>query len=80
MTSFPASRLKLADRGLIRPGMKADVIMFDWARVRDTATFTDPHHYAEGFVHVLVNGKPVLLSGRMTDYRPGRVVYGPARK
>jgi N-acyl-D-amino-acid deacylase len=78
MTSLPAMRLKLADRGLLRPGMKADVAVFDPARVADKATFLQPHQYAEGFAHVLVNGKPVVLNGKVTEERPGRVLYGPA--
>lgn len=78
MTSLPAARLKLADRGLLRPGMKADVTVFDPARVADKATFLHPHQYAEGFAHVLVNGKPVVLNGKVTEERPGRVLYGPA--
>jgi len=77
MTSLPATRLKLADRGLLRPGMKADVAVFDPARVADKATFLQPHQYAEGFAHVLVNGKPVVLNGKVTEERPGRVLYGP---
>jgi N-acyl-D-amino-acid deacylase len=78
MTSLPAARLGLHDRGLLKPGMYADVAVFDPASVTDRATFAQPHQYAEGFRHVLVNGKPVLLDGRMTAERPGRVLYGPA--
>jgi N-acyl-D-amino-acid deacylase len=57
--------------------MKADVTVFDAARVADKATFLQPHQYAEGFAHVLVNGKPVVLNGKVTEERPGRVLYGP---
>ncbi len=78
MTSLPAVRLKLLDRGLLRPGMKADIAVFDPARVADKATFLQPHQYAEGFPWVLVNGKPVVSSGAVTADRPGRVLYGPA--
>jgi N-acyl-D-amino-acid deacylase len=78
MTSFPAARLGLGDRGLLRPGMKADVTVFDAATVRDTATFERPHQYAEGVSLVLVNGVPVFESGSMTGTRPGRVLRGPA--
>lgn len=79
MSSLPANRLKLEDRGLLRPGMRADIAVFDPAVVADKATFTAPHQYAAGFRHVLVNGTPVLLDGAMTAERPGRVLYGPAR-
>jgi len=74
MTSFPAARLGLLDRGLLRPGAKADVVVFDPTRVRDTATFTDPHQYAEGFSLVVVNGAVVFENGQMTPARPGRLL------
>lgn len=80
MTAFPAARLGLSDRGLLRPGMKADIAVFDPATVRDTATFQNPHQYAEGFSWVLVNGAIVFDGRTMTDARPGRVLYGPARR
>ena len=80
MTSFPAARLKLTDRGILRPGMKADIVIFDPAIVRDTATFEKPHAYAEGFSHVLVNGQVVFENGTMTAARPGRVLYGPGKR
>lgn len=79
MTSLPAARLGLGDRGLIRPGMYADIVVFDPQAVQDRATFSRPHQYADGFRHVLVNGRPVLLDGKMTGERPGRVLYGPGR-
>lgn len=75
MTSFPAQRLGLADRGLLRPGMKADVTVFDPAKVRDLATFEKPHQYAVGFSFVIVNGEVVFESGAMTPARPGKVLY-----
>ena len=75
MSSFPAQRLGLSDRGLLRPGMKADIAVFDPARVRDAATFEKPHQYAEGFSFVIVNGKIVLDNGSMQPARPGRVLY-----
>jgi N-acyl-D-aspartate/D-glutamate deacylase len=80
MTSFPAARLTLADRGLVRPGMKADITVFDPATVADRATFDNPHQYAVGFSTVIVNGQIVFENGAMTDARPGRVLYGPARR
>lgn len=78
MSGYPAARFKLMDRGLIRPGMKADIAVFDPARVRDKAEFGKPHQYAEGFVHVLVNGQFALRDGKMTGNRAGKVLYGPA--
>lgn len=80
MTSFPAQRLGLLDRGVLRPGMKADIAVFDPERVRDAATFEEPHQYAEGFSLVLVNGQIVFEDGRITEARPGRVLYGPAAR
>jgi N-acyl-D-amino-acid deacylase len=78
MTSLPAARLGLPDRGLVRPGMKADLVVFDPATVRDRATFERPHQYAEGVALVVVNGEVVLEGDRMTAARPGRVLRGPA--
>jgi dihydroorotase/N-acyl-D-amino-acid deacylase len=80
MTAFPAARLRLTDRGILRPGMKADITILDPARVRDTATFEKPHAYAEGFTHVLVNGQVVYENGAMTAARPGRGRDGPGRR
>ena len=77
MTAFPAQRLGLVDRGLVRPGMKADLVVFDPARVRDLATFERPHQYAEGIAHVITNGQVVFEAGAMTTARPGAVLYGP---
>jgi N-acyl-D-amino-acid deacylase len=80
MTGFPAANLKLDRRGLLRPGFFADVVAFDPATVADHATYAEPHHYATGVKHVLVNGAPVLREGEHTGARPGRVVFGPARR
>lgn len=77
MTGFPAQRLRLGDRGLLRQGMKADIAIVDPARVRDLATFDKPHQYAEGFSTVIVNGVIVLEQNTMTSARPGKVLYGP---
>jgi N-acyl-D-amino-acid deacylase len=75
MTSFPALRLGLLDRGMLRPGMKADIAIFDPAQVRDAATFERPHQYAKGFSLVVVNGQVVFEREAMTTARPGRVLY-----
>jgi N-acyl-D-amino-acid deacylase len=80
MTGFPAANLKLDRRGLLRPGFFADVVAFDPATVADHATYAEPHRYATGVTHVLVNGAPVLREGEHTGARPGRVVFGPARR
>jgi dihydroorotase/N-acyl-D-amino-acid deacylase len=77
MTSFPASRAGLADRGLLRAGMKADVVAFDPARVGTRATYTDPRHYADGIPYVAVNGELVVDGGTITAARPGRALKGP---
>lgn len=77
LTSFPASNLGITDRGLVRPGMHADLAIFDAATIADKATFEQPQQFAVGMRHVLVNGQPVLLDGNMTNARPGRTVRGP---
>jgi N-acyl-D-aspartate/D-glutamate deacylase len=74
MTSLAASRAALTDRGVLRVGMKADVVVFDPKTVRDVSTYEDPHHFSEGITHVLVNGKAVLQDNRMTGALPGRVI------
>jgi dihydroorotase/N-acyl-D-amino-acid deacylase len=80
MSGLPAQRLKLYDRGLIRPGMKADVVVFDPAKVQDKATFENPHQYAVGYKWVLVNGAVVVEDDQVTSARPGRILYGPGKK
>lgn len=80
MTSLPASRLGLWDRGLLRPGMLADVVVFDPDTVEDRSLFGDSHHYSVGISHVLVNGKLVLDDDEMQPARPGRILYGPGRE
>jgi N-acyl-D-amino-acid deacylase len=80
MSSFPAQRLGLSDRGVLRQGLKADIAVFDAATIRDTATFEKPHSYAEGVRAVVVNGEIAFEDGAMTRARPGRVLYGPAKR
>jgi dihydroorotase/N-acyl-D-amino-acid deacylase len=77
MTSLPAARVGLLDRGILRPGMAADVTVFDAATIRDIATFEDPNHYAVGVRHVFVNGQAVVRDGVITGARPGRPLRGP---
>jgi N-acyl-D-amino-acid deacylase len=78
MSSMPAARVGLNDRGLLRPGMKADVVIFDPNTVSDKATFAQPHQYAVGVSHVIVNGVFVIDDGKVTEARPGRVLRGPS--
>lgn len=80
MTSRPAARVGLSDRGLLRPGMKADVVVFDPATIQDKATFEDPNHYSVGVRTVLVNGRAVIADGKITAERPGRALRGPGYK
>ena len=77
MTSLPASRMGLADRGILRPGMAADIAAFDPATVRERSTYADPLHYSEGIPYVMVNGELVVDGGRITAARPGRALLGP---
>jgi N-acyl-D-amino-acid deacylase len=77
MTSLPAARMWLFDRGSIRPGAFADLVVFDPATIRDRATFENPRQYAEGVRYVVVNGHLVVDGGRMTEARPGRALRGP---
>lgn len=79
MSSLPAQRVGLFDRGVLRPGMKADLVIFDPDKVRDVATYDNPHQYAVGYDRVIVNGKVVFEDGAMTPARPGRVLYGPGK-
>lgn len=80
MTGLPAQRMGLWDRGLIRPGMQADLVLFDPEKIRDRAEFSNPHQYAEGVEAVWVNGTPALAAGRMTGERRGRALRGPAAR
>ncbi|MEO8367722.1 MAG: D-aminoacylase [Candidatus Solibacter sp.] len=78
MSSYPAQRLKIWDRGLLRPGMKADIIVFDPATVADRAEYDKPHQYSVGIRDVMVNGKFALRQDKVTTERPGRVIHGPS--
>jgi len=81
MTSQPANRLGIADRGVLRAGMKADVVVFDPATVRDTSTYAKPDQYSTGIAWVLVNGVPVVANGKPTNALPGRPLHGrPTRR
>jgi len=80
MSGMTAARLKLWDRGLLRPGMKADIVIFDPSTVADKAEYNKPHQYAVGFRDVIVNGKAVIANGQVTGERPGRVLYGSGKR
>ena len=77
LTSFPAANLGISERGTLKEGYFADLVIFDPATIQDHATFDDPHQYATGVHHVIVNGVPVLLDGKHTGATPGRFVKGP---
>ena len=74
-----AEKLGIADRGLLREGLAADVFVFDPEKIIDRATFSDPHQYSEGIEYVIVNGQVVLEGGHHTGARPGRIIYGPGK-
>ena len=79
LAALPAQNLGLDRRGLLKEGMFADVVAFDPLAIADRATFAEPHQYAVGMIHVLVNGSPVLVDGEHTGTRPGRALFGPGR-
>jgi len=76
-TALPAQRMRLTDRGVLKRGMWADVVVFDPATIRDKATFESPNQFSEGMEFVLVNGVPVIEDGKMTGALPGKVIRGP---
>lgn len=77
LTGLPARQLGLRDRGLLRAGSWADIVVFDAGQIIDHADFESPQRFATGVLHVLVNGVPVLRDGAITGARPGRAVRGP---
>ncbi len=79
MTRMPAEQYGQMERGLVAEGMLADLTVFDPSAVADRASYTDPHQYAVGVHHLVVNGEPVILNGAYTGERPGRWIRGPAR-
>jgi N-acyl-D-amino-acid deacylase len=77
MTSLSAARAQIRDRGLVVPGLYADLVAFDPARVKAASTYPDPFHYCEGIPYVAVNGQLVVDGGKITSARPGRPLLGP---
>ncbi len=77
LTALPAERLNIRHRGRLEPGYFADLALFDPGAIQDHATYEDPHQYATGMRHVIVNGTPVLRDGEPTGATPGRFVRGP---
>jgi N-acyl-D-amino-acid deacylase len=75
-SALPAQRMRLADRGVLKQGLWADVVVFDPAKIRDLATYEDPNRPSEGMEYVLVNGMPVVDQGRLTGALPGKVLRG----
>ncbi len=75
MTSLPAQKFRLKDRGLLKAGAFANIVIFDPAKVNDPSTFNGPNHHAEGFSDVIVNGGVVIRDGKLTEMRSG----GPLR-
>ena len=79
-TSHNAAKIRIYDRGILRPGMRADIAMFNPDTIIDKATFDNPHQYAEGVEYVIVNGTVVLDEGKHTGVRPGGILYGPGKR
>ncbi len=80
LSALPASNLGIKKRGMLKVGNYADVVLFDPEKIQDHATFENPHQYATGMIHVLVNGTIVLEDGEHTGAKPGKVVRGPGWK
>jgi len=79
-SALSAQKMRLADRGVLKQGMWADIVVFDPETIRDTATFDNPNQLSEGMRFVLVNGVPVIAEGKMTNALPGKVILGPAAR
>ena len=76
-SALPASRMRFTDRGVLKPGLRADVVVFDPEQIKDLATFENPNQLSSGMEYVLVNGVPVIAGGKMTDALPGQILRGP---
>ena len=80
LTKLPATNLKIEKRGELKKGNYADIVIFHPGKIKDNASFEKPHQYAEGMMHVFVNGKMVLKDGQHTGAMPGRFIKGPGAK
>ena len=69
--------MRFTDRGVLKPGLRADVVVFDPEQIKDLATFENPNQLSSGMEYVLVNGVPVIAGGKMTDALPGQILRGP---
>ena len=76
-SALPAQRMRLTDRGVLKEGMWADILVFNPATIRDLATFENPNQFSQGMEYVLVNGVSVIDRGKMTGALPGKVLRGP---
>jgi N-acyl-D-amino-acid deacylase len=77
MTSLPAQKFQLKDRGLLKEGMAADILIFDELQVQDVSTYEKPHAYSKGFHFVIVNGQLTVDDEKHTGVRAGKALYGP---
>jgi dihydroorotase/N-acyl-D-amino-acid deacylase len=77
-SALPAQRMRFTDRGVLKQGMWADIVVFDPNTIHDTATFEKPNQLSIGMQYVLVNGVPVIKNGAITNALPGKVLRGPA--
>jgi N-acyl-D-amino-acid deacylase len=79
MTALPAQKFQLKDRGILKEGFAADIVVFDEKEVTDLSTFEQPHHYSKGFMYVLVNAKIVIDAAKHTGIRSGHTLMGPGK-
>ena len=77
MTSWAATRMRIKGRGVIKEGCWADVVIFDYDKIQDNATYEQPTLAPTGIDYVLVNGQVVMENGKHTGARPGKIIYGP---
>ncbi len=76
---MPANRIGIKDSGLLSPGKKADIVIFDPETIGDKATYQKPHQYPVGIDYVVLSGEIVVDHGQLTGKKPGRIIYGPGK-